>query len=85
MYEEQEDRFVPWGPNTDLKMLTLPVTQDEVRHLRAENKDIKAENKALKAKVKRLGTNMTALNTKSEELNEKVRELEAWKANVTGN
>ena len=78
MYEEQEDRFVPWGPNTELKMLTLPVTQDEVLHLRAENK-------ALKAKVKRLGTNMTALNTKSEELNEKVRELEAWKANVTGN
>jgi phage shock protein A len=62
---------VPWGPNTVLKMLTMPVTQDEVLHLRAENKE-------LKAKVKKLGTNLTALNNDFEE-------FKAWKATMTGN
>jgi hypothetical protein len=76
VYEEQEHKFVPWGPNVVLRLLTMPVTQDEVLHLRAENKEIKAENKKLQGKVKKLGTNLTALNNKFEE-------FEAWKANMT--
>jgi len=66
---------VPWGPNAVLKMLTMPVTQDEVLHLRAENKE-------LKAKVKKLGTNLTALNNDFEEFKAATK---AWKATMTGN
>jgi len=85
VYEEQERKFVPWGPNVVLRLLTMPVTQDEVLHLRAENKEIKAENKEikaenkkLKAKDKKLEANLTALNNEFEE-------FKAWKATMTSN
>ena len=78
VYEEQERKFVPWGPNVVLRLLTMPVTQDEVLHLRAENKEIKAENKKLKAKDKKLEANLTALNNE-------IEEIKAWKATMTGN
>ena len=36
VYDEVGATFVPWGPNTVLKLLALPMTQDEVIHLRAK-------------------------------------------------
>ena len=34
-----ERKWVAWGPNSDLNLLQLPVTQDEVVHLREEVKE----------------------------------------------
>ena len=50
VWHESEHRFVAWGANPSLKLLVLPVTQDEVLHLRAEN-----------AHIKMLLSNLTAL------------------------
>ena len=35
VYHEQEARFVPWGPNTVLRLLPTRETEDEILHLRA--------------------------------------------------
>ena len=64
VWHESEHRFVAWGANPSLKLLVLPVTQDEVLHLRAENEHIKmqlanltAENEHIKMQL----ANLTAL------------------------
>ena len=39
VWEQVERKWVAWGPNADLNLLQLPVTQDEVVHLREEVKE----------------------------------------------
>lgn len=63
--------FLPWGPNSVLKLLHLPVTEDEVLHLRAENKriasdlqDITTENKKITVLLANLTATVAALVAK---------------------
>ena len=57
VYHETEQRFVPWGPNPSLKLLILPVSQDEVLHLRAAIDTQAAELAQLKKVVANLTGN----------------------------
>jgi len=52
----RDSAFLPWGPNSVLKLLHLPVTQDEVLHLRAANTRMASDLQDLTA----LLTNLTA-------------------------
>jgi hypothetical protein len=49
-----EESFLPWGPNTVLKLLVLPITQDETLHLRADVAHFKTEIHDLEATVQSL-------------------------------
>jgi len=42
VYNEKKDLFVPWGPNTVLRLIQTRETQDEILHLRAEITNLKA-------------------------------------------
>jgi hypothetical protein len=49
-----EEKFLPWGPNTVLKLLVLPITQDETLHLRADVAQFKTQIHDLQATVQLL-------------------------------
>ena len=51
VYHEKEDKFVPWGPNTVLRLLPTRKTQDEILHLRARVETQDSRIVALEAMV----------------------------------
>ena len=50
----QEETYVAWGPNSDLKLLQLPLTQDEVLFLRADVTQYKEKVQNLEEYVRTL-------------------------------
>jgi len=54
VYHEKEDKFVPWGPNTVLRLLPTRKTQDEILHLRARVETQDSRIVALEAMVANL-------------------------------
>ena len=54
VYNEQEAKFVPWGPNSVLRLLPTRKTQDEILHMRARDETQDSRIAALEAMVANL-------------------------------
>ena len=60
--DERDRSFVPWGPNAVLQILKLPVTQDEVLHLRSQSNDLAAAVANLTKHLSASGLEITVLH-----------------------